>query len=199
MKYSKEEHFKVERVEERGNRKVRIGKFYCILNGKTYDTLGGLRNAIKPHMTMKEFYIEYYSSEEDFDVCVVCGKDHRIFIDVVEGFREYCSNTCSLKIDSHRAAVANRFVGDPNKKQQALAKRKQTYDNKSFDELNAIQEKRKSTLLANHGLDYFSEKAKNSGKDELQKIYRLCSLKEEKRCYNETRSVTIFMQQQIKK
>ena len=44
MKYNKEDHFKTKGVEVRGKienvRKVQIGEFYCLLNNKTYSTLG---------------------------------------------------------------------------------------------------------------------------------------------------------------
>jgi len=60
MKYIKEEHFIVERTEIRGNRSVRAGKFYCILNDKIYNTLGGLRTALRHYMSVKDYYIRYY-------------------------------------------------------------------------------------------------------------------------------------------
>lgn len=57
----KDEHFVVTGTEKRGNRFIKVGKFYCLLNGKTYDTMYGLRNAIRVYgYTSKQYYDEFY-------------------------------------------------------------------------------------------------------------------------------------------
>lgn len=84
MKYNKEEHLIVEREELSANGRVyKRGKFYCITNGKTYDSLGGLRNAIRP-MTIEAYYREFYMLESE-GKCEMCGKA-TTFRNVIDGF-----------------------------------------------------------------------------------------------------------------
>ncbi len=161
MKFKKEDHFCLERIERRGNRNIQIGKFYCLLNNKTYETLGGLRNAIKSKMTIKEYFKKYYATEEDLSPCCVCGTNERIFNNVIEGFKHYCSSGCFNKTIEHRLSVKNRFKNDEQKKIESLAKAKKTNESKSIEDKDDINLRRLSTLKQRYGYDYLSNRTRD--------------------------------------
>lgn len=153
----KTEDFVVTHIENRGNREVKVGHFYCVLNNKVYNTLGGLRNAVKPKMTIKEYYDVYYKAEHE-GICY-CGNETS-FDNVIDGYSKFCSNACHCKTDEHRNIVKNRFVGDPEKLQNAVAKMNSTNANKSVDKLMQEREKRNATIIEKYGETYFSERVK---------------------------------------
>lgn len=105
--YNKTEHLILETTELRGKREVRIGKFFCILNNKTYTTLGGLRNAIKPKMKIKEYYDIYYKQESE-GYCKECNGTTN-FKDLLTGYLNFCSNGCFNKDPIKREKISKRF------------------------------------------------------------------------------------------
>ena len=56
-KFDRNDHFVVTGTENTPKGVKRVGMFYCIVNGKTYETAGGIRNAIRPtYGTMEHFF-----------------------------------------------------------------------------------------------------------------------------------------------
>lgn len=194
MKFNKEEHLKVLSEEERGNRKVKIGQFYCILNGKIYPTLGGLRNAVKPNMTIKSYYDEYYKTEGE-NVCSVCGGRHDNFDGLLNGYSKYCSSKCANRSLEHREAVRNRFKDDPEKLEIALEKQKLTNSRKTSDERRVIEEKRQSTILEKYGENFRSDRTKTQWANRSEEdIKRLVSKANETKRLNGTSEYNYFTQ-----
>ena len=134
------------------------GKFYCCLNGKTYNSLGGLRNGIRPYFaTVKEFYDTYYKTPDE-GICVVCGKEAN-FINVVRGYSRVCSDVCHCKDPLHRKKVSSRFENNPEKLEAALLKMKQTNAAKPQEMKDQVSKARMATLYSRYGKDYMSKKA----------------------------------------
>lgn len=158
MKYNKEEHLIVEREETSVNGRVyKRGKFYCITNGKTYDSLGGLRNAIRP-MTIEAYYREFYMLESE-GKCEMCGKATS-FRNVIDGFKRFCSDKCAMRSEDHRQAVAYRFVGQPEKRKRAVELAEQTRSKRTPEEKAAMNARRLATLTERYGEDYLSNRTK---------------------------------------
>ena len=53
--------FVIRGEETRNNRVVKVGEFFCYLNGKVYQTLKGLTNAIRP-ISSQEYYDAEYNT-----------------------------------------------------------------------------------------------------------------------------------------
>lgn len=142
----------------KGNRyNVLRGKFYCCLNGKTYNSLGGLRNGIRPYFaTVKEFYDTYYKTPDE-GICVVCGKE-AIFKNVVRGYSRVCSDICHCKDPLHRQKVSTRFENNPAKLEAALLKQRQTMSAKPQEWKDRRKHKQLATLYSRHGRDYLSKR-----------------------------------------
>ena len=51
--------------------------------------------------------------------CEVCGKATK-FHTILNGFKRFCSDSCAMRSEDHRQAVANRFVGQPEKRKRAV-------------------------------------------------------------------------------
>nr|QMP82985.1 MAG: hypothetical protein [Caudoviricetes sp.] len=133
--YLKEEHFVLERTEIRGKREIKIGKFYFILTNKTYNTLGGIRNAIRPFgFTVKQYYDLYYKTEEE-GKCIICGNECK-FKNLVVGYGEYCSDVCFNKSPEKRKKISNRFVNNPEKFESYKKLRKSNWDARTEEEIN---------------------------------------------------------------
>lgn len=152
--YNKAEHFVVEKTENRNGRIVKIGSFYCITNGKTYPTLGGLRNGIRPtKLSVEEYYIEYYKTPDE-GKCIVCDSK-TAFDNVVDGYKKYCSISCSNKSLDHRCRVSTRFERSPETLDSYLIKRKTWYSNLSVEDKKVISDKRVKTTLSNNPNHFF--------------------------------------------
>lgn len=160
LKYDKNSHLIVHCTELHNGKNIKIGTFYCILNGKTYDTLGGLRNAYNQKMTTKEYYDTYYKMPHEEELCVVCKKNHKVFKSLLEGYSNYCSSSCFNKTEHKRKIISHRFVGNEDKKISSDKKRKETFSKKTKDELNDITNRRMKTLYEKYGEDYMSVKTK---------------------------------------
>nr|QMP83599.1 MAG: hypothetical protein [Caudoviricetes sp.] len=136
---SREEHFVLERLEIRGNRKIKIGKFYFALADKTYDTLGGIRNAIRPFkMTVKEYYDKYYKIEGE-GICLQCGSNCS-FQDLIVGYKKYCSDTCFNKSSTKREKISNRFVDNLEKLESYKKTRRLNWDSRTEEEISKAKE-----------------------------------------------------------
>lgn len=161
MKFNKEEHFIFEGIEVRGKRNIKVGKFYLFLNNKTYNDLGGFRNALRMfNFSMKDFYIKYYAADEDLKPCAICNKGERIFSNLIDGIEEYCSSQCYNRSEKHRKIISERFVGDDEKKNKSMILRKLTLETKPIEYFDDINEKRLITLYSRYGEDFLSAKAK---------------------------------------
>lgn len=151
--YSRKEHFILERTETRGNREVRIGKFYCVYNGKTYDTLGGFRNGIRPSgLTIQGYYDTYYKSEGE-GICVVCGIKDSTFLGLIDGYSKYCSRTCCNKDPEKREKVSKRFE-KPGVLESFLVKRLEWLSSLSQEEKDTVSAKIYATTIANNPNHY---------------------------------------------
>lgn len=159
MKHDRKEHFQILREETRGKRKVKVGRFYCILNGKTYDSLLGIRNAIIPTMTVKQYYDEHYKSEDE-GTCNTCGKKHEVFKNLVDGYSEYCSSSCHNRSDKHRKIISERFNGDDEKRRLAIEKYRETVSQFSEDKKAEINKKTERTIRLRYGEDWRSNTTK---------------------------------------
>src|ERR1700747_2021086 len=168
MLYDKSEHIVVERIEFNGKRDIPKGKFYCILNGKTYDSAFGLNNAIKPHITMKQYYIEYYATEEDLLPCSICGVGDRIFKDILVGFRDFCSRSCANKREDKRDKISKRFLNNPEKLESFREKKRLTDSKKTEIDKKNSSEKRQNTVIEKYGSDYLSKRTKRQWENKTE-------------------------------
>lgn len=151
--YSKEEHFVVESIENRNGRNQKVGKFYCLHNGKTYTTIHGLRRGITSSgLSTEEYYTKFYKVEGE-GVCEVCGIPTS-FVNVVDGFSRFCSSVCYFKTIEHREKVSNRFVNSPEKLESFREKRKDWFDGLSEEEKKDISRRRVATTRANNPTYY---------------------------------------------
>jgi hypothetical protein len=166
MKYDKKQHFVVTHTENRGKngkvKIVKIGRFYCVLNDKTYPTLGGIRNFIKPRMLVREYYDLYYAEPSE-GKCQICEAETR-FISLIEGYNKHCEK-CALEllIPIRNLAVANRFKGvDREEKLDVMrAKLHNTLDSIPQDIKDEIHAKRYETIKNRYGDDYVSNRTKS--------------------------------------
>jgi hypothetical protein len=166
--YNKEEHFVVESIEIRGKRNIKIGKFYCVLNDKTYSTLGGIRNAIRPfNYTVKDFYDSFYKLESE-GFCTHCGNQCS-FDNLLNGYKKFCSDICFNKDPSKREKISNRFVSQPEKYNSYLEKRKFNWNNRSDDQI----EQHKENCRVGKTKTAFDIKSKN-GKIGAAKLNKMC-------------------------
>lgn len=167
--YNKKEHFIVSHKENRNGRNVVVGRFYCILNGKWYNTLGGLRNAIRPFkITTKQYYDEYYISSDE-GKCKVCQQQTN-FADVLRGYNLFCSDICANKDEQKRETIRNKFED----KETLASFRKKKIDwrkSKSNEYFDEMHKKRVNTLLKNNGEDYFLNLGK-LGNQKLQELLK---------------------------
>lgn len=158
MKYSKVEHFKVSGTETRGSREVIIGEFFCVVNGKTYSTLGGVRNAIRPKFgTVKAFYDEYYKTEVE-GICEVCGSTDCGFVSILDGYRHFCSPMCFSKTNRAVMGQMEKYHNNPEKVSVAKEKARLTQSQKSEEQLRSERQMGKDTLLRLYGESYLSDR-----------------------------------------
>lgn len=160
MIFEKSEHLICEGTELRNGRNVKIGKFFCILNNKVYDTLVALKNAIKPKMLVKDYYDKYYKTAEESSPCVICEINSRSFKSLIEGYSNYCSSSCFNKSPEKRKKVSERFINNPENLKSFIEKNKQTRDSWSDEEKRINNRKTYNTLTEKYGKNYFSEKTK---------------------------------------
>jgi hypothetical protein len=162
MKYNKDDHLIVNNVEIKGTRKYKKGSFYCILNGKTYDDLMGLRNAIKPVMSSKDYYDLYYKKEDE-GFCLECNSATS-FISVFDGYNKYCANNCYFKTVDHKEIVSNRFIKNPQKLEQFRERSIKTRAKRTPEQLEDMRIRKNSTVKARYGDKYLSNRVKNQWK-----------------------------------
>lgn len=152
--YNKEEHFKVEFIEVVNGRERKRGKFFCILNGKTYNSPGGIRNAIKAAgYSVKEYYDKYYRLPDE-GFCEMCGQE-AIFKGLVIGYGKVCSIGCKNRHPDHIDIVSNRFVRNPEALESYRFKIGEYYNNLPDGTLRERRAKGIETTKRNHGDDYF--------------------------------------------
>jgi hypothetical protein len=158
MKRIKEEDFIVEGIEVRSGskrkRNVKIGKFYCCLNGKVYPTLKGLCNGIRPLGT-KEFYDTFYKTEEE-GFCKVCNKE-TTFEGLFDGYNHFCKNTCFPRSSEFKEVMKNKFK-NPETKSLFVERSKIARDKQTLDFRKNANEKRCVTLIERYGVDYLSKR-----------------------------------------
>jgi hypothetical protein len=167
--YNKAEHFQVSHIEKRNNREVKVGQFYCILNGNTYTTLRALANNVRSFgITVQDYYDKYYKADKE-GVCAYCNIPTS-FESLIDGYRETCT-PCHCKTDAHRNKVKNRFH-DVEVLESFRSKRKVWFESLTEDEKIRMSEQRVDTLKKVHGADYFNRFGK-AGNDSLK---RRCAL-----------------------
>lgn len=146
----------VEGVEYKTDRNIKIGRFYCYLNSKTYNTLRGLLNNIRP-MTAKDYYDAEYKVKGE-GVCY-CGKETS-FLTILSGYREFCSDGCHSRSDRHRQIVSTRFENDPEKRELSNARRIKTMNEKPDSELQEMYTKANNTKKSRYGDNFRSDLTK---------------------------------------
>ena len=162
----------VEGVESRNNRDVKVGRFFCYLNGKTYPTLRGLANAIRP-MSSKEYYDGEYKTADEGQ-CQVCGKPTR-FNSIEVGYSRFC-NGCYSKTDEHKAIISSRFKDNDAKRIQAFAAARRTNESKPDSVKQMISATRLKTLASRYGESYLSDRAKQQWRDKSpDDIAKICA------------------------
>lgn len=172
---SKEKDFVVENIEIRGKRNIKVGKFYCVLNDRTYDTLGGIRNAIRPFkLTIKDFYDIHYKSIDE-GICIVCGNQCS-FYDLVVGYKKFCSDVCSNKFPEKRKIVSDRFIGNQEKYNLFLERRRFNWNNRTDDQIYKTKEN-----IKNGQTKISKEKRLEICKLGNDKLQELCALNPSKR------------------
>ena len=109
-------------------------------------------------MTIEAYYREFYMLESE-GKCEMCGKA-TTFRNVIDGFKRFCSDRCAMKSEDHRRAVANRFVGHPDKRRRAVEAARQTRSKRTPEEKAAMNARRLATLTERYGEDYLSNRTK---------------------------------------
>jgi hypothetical protein len=141
---------------EKGILKTKKG-FYCYINQKYYPTVRGLSNYLRTQsITSEEYYLNYLG---EIGKCKECNNPTK-FNGITTGYRSYCSSNCAVKSEDHRKAVSKRFVGNKQTYLNYLEKNRITLFKRSDDDKMKSNEKRKLTLYAKYGEDYFSRKTK---------------------------------------
>lgn len=165
----------VESEEIRGNRKYKIGKFYCILTNKTYRSLSGIRNGIRKYdLTVKEYYDKYYKSDIE-GICEICNGDCS-FDNLIVGYKKFCSDSCFNKNPEKRNKISNRFKNNPEKYIKYRENLRNSLNSRSPEKVKEISENyRKGALKVS------TEERQRIGKLGSDKLQELCNLDPTKR------------------
>lgn len=142
---NKTEDLILERIEVRNGRNVKVGRFLFVDTGKIYDTLGGLRNAVRlKYKTTEDYYVKYYK-QADEGICSVCGSQTK-FDNVLDGYKQECSNECFQR-SQRKADIAREIILRHN---HLIGPRNNFWDSADTDTKIRIDEKRKKTLEDRH-------------------------------------------------
>jgi len=162
MQYTnKHKHFKVLETIKTKKGNIKRGEFYCILNNKTYNTLGGYRNGIRhTGFTVRQIYDTYYKTPEE-GYCMGCQNETK-FSNIVVGYLKWCSDKCYLKSDKHRAIVSAKFNNSPEVLENFRKTRRKWLISLSETDKKRIHDKRVNTLRVKYGEDYFNHLAKRA-------------------------------------
>lgn len=153
---NREEDLIVEGTEFKTDRNIKVGKFFCYINGKTYSTIRGLLNNIRP-LTVKEYFDAEYKRDDE-GICY-CGKETK-FNNLFIGYKKYCSSECHTKSEEFRKFISERFVGNPEKVALFKSRYLQTMHEKPEFERLEINARRIATNKLRYGDNYQRERTK---------------------------------------
>jgi hypothetical protein len=130
----------------------------CKICNKEFKSSRGLSIHIKTQhkINMEEYYLKYLNGEKTY--CEYCGKDTK-FINIEQGFRKYCSMSCTNKSPDHVSNCKKTFI--------------EKYGVENPSQLNEVKEKKKKTTLKNYGVEHAlqSEEIRNKFKETCLKRY----------------------------
>ena len=136
--------------------------FYCYLDQGYYVSLKSLVRKLRTLGTnSKDYYTTYLGGP---GVCKTCGNPTR-FINITKGYTKYCSYSCTQSCPEYREkvkkGVSQRFVGNPEKRENAIEKFRKSMSLKTDEELNQYKQRRVETVKLKYGEDYLSNRTKN--------------------------------------
>ena len=123
-------------------------KCICKICGKEED----LRTHLKIHKISSKDYYDLYLKKVEEGICPICGKETK-FLGISQGYRFYCSNKChqndpNAQKDRIEKSKLNNF---------GIEKRKETWKNKSLEDIKLIQNKRVNTNKEKYGVENYSQ------------------------------------------